>query len=461
MFASTIDTLVLSGGGAKGVSFVGVTETFEQLNLLSSIQHIAGTSAGSIFGVLLSFGTSSKALTALIQDKSFDEILGKRILFGQKGTLPLITKSGLPIYQLMRRIIRSNIVNYLPHLQPNFHKISVLKKIYLKALRDEPITFKDLYYLNHYLPKTFKNFYTNAMNRDTGEEVIFSHQITPEIEVASACRGSLSIPVILEPYVIKIGDKNQILVDGGLLSNTAFHIVPSTSKMLMVELEKPTFDTLSKRNFISVLEGLITPNNFKPILYVSKEVISYPLFDQVQRLISFLVINILGQVNHKVGYFYQKKWNQQLLSTQEPSARLTLNLNRINFLAFKTARQRAKSMQLISQIELAFLLLNRSLITEEAFHIYIKIMLLSIHQRLKTLPERPQQEKVLRKLKETISHAFLIEHEALQRLMMKALINSTKIFIETNFDSTEAMILGGDVVSGDENVVKSRHPKLG
>lgn len=423
--AASIDTLVLSGGGAKGVSLVGVADVFEQCHLMNSIQHIAGTSAGAIFGALLSFGMDSKALANLTHHQSFDALLGKRIIIGNKGTVPLLTKSGLPIYQIMKNEIRNNIIHYLSKHQPNFHETAILKNIYCKALSYDPITFKDLHCLNQYFPKTFKNFYTMAMNRDTGDEVIFSHQLTPEIEVASACRASASIPVILEPHTITIKDKPHAFVDGALLSNTPFHLVPKSSKIIMVELEKK--NNVNRRQSINI-----------------RSIFDY-LGDKIQQITSFLVINLIGQVNHKVGYFHQRKWFEQILSAQDPKTRISINLSQIHYLDFKTARQRARSLQLISQIETAFFLSKQSLVKPEILFLYLKTMLSTIDQHLDAAHKQPDHEKVLLTLKTLLSHIFKIEHKALQNLMLQSLIYSIKTFMEAHFDSTEAKIIGGDL----------------
>ena len=49
-----IDTLVLSGGGVKGLYYIGVLKKLEELNILKNINKFAGTSIGAFFSALIS-----------------------------------------------------------------------------------------------------------------------------------------------------------------------------------------------------------------------------------------------------------------------------------------------------------------------------------------------------------------------------------------------------------------------
>ena len=48
-----IDTLVFSGGGAKGLYYIGILKKLEELNIINNINSIAGTSIGAFFGSLI------------------------------------------------------------------------------------------------------------------------------------------------------------------------------------------------------------------------------------------------------------------------------------------------------------------------------------------------------------------------------------------------------------------------
>jgi len=50
--------LVLSGGGARGIAHIGLLKALNEMDIHPTV--IAGTSAGSIIGVLYAMGLTSK-----------------------------------------------------------------------------------------------------------------------------------------------------------------------------------------------------------------------------------------------------------------------------------------------------------------------------------------------------------------------------------------------------------------
>jgi predicted acylesterase/phospholipase RssA len=52
--------LVFKGGGIKAFAYIGALEAFEQHNILSQIERVAGNSAGSTMATLVSFRKSPK-----------------------------------------------------------------------------------------------------------------------------------------------------------------------------------------------------------------------------------------------------------------------------------------------------------------------------------------------------------------------------------------------------------------
>jgi NTE family protein len=55
--------LALSGGGVWGISYAGAFEELERLGILQQIRCVAGTSAGSMAGLLLALGYNSTEIT--------------------------------------------------------------------------------------------------------------------------------------------------------------------------------------------------------------------------------------------------------------------------------------------------------------------------------------------------------------------------------------------------------------
>ena len=61
--------LVLSGGGAKGLSHIGVIKALEENNI--PIDYIAGTSMGAIISALYAIGLTPDEMTAMFRSKEF------------------------------------------------------------------------------------------------------------------------------------------------------------------------------------------------------------------------------------------------------------------------------------------------------------------------------------------------------------------------------------------------------
>ena len=57
-----INNIVFSGGGIKGLIFIGCLKYLEENNLLKNIKAISGTSIGGVFSFLLNIGVIQDTL---------------------------------------------------------------------------------------------------------------------------------------------------------------------------------------------------------------------------------------------------------------------------------------------------------------------------------------------------------------------------------------------------------------
>ena len=65
-----IDTLYLSGGSIKGVSYIGVIKSLSEHNLLNNIKNIISCSIGSFIAICISIKVNINILEKII--KSYD-----------------------------------------------------------------------------------------------------------------------------------------------------------------------------------------------------------------------------------------------------------------------------------------------------------------------------------------------------------------------------------------------------
>lgn len=179
-----IDTLCFSGGGIKGISFLGAINYLEEVEFinLKNINNYVGTSVGSIMSFLFILGYSAKEL----------------IDFSEK-------------FDFKKFQIEINCNNFLSNLGIDSGiKIMTAIKTFLKERFDvDDITFIDLFNL------TNKNFKVITTNYSTSKLEIFSHQETPNVSVLLAIRMSISVPFIFTP----VKHNNHYYVDGGISCN--------------------------------------------------------------------------------------------------------------------------------------------------------------------------------------------------------------------------------------------------
>ena len=57
-----IDSLVFSGGGAKGLAYAGVVDELGNRGILTGIKRVAGASAGAIIAMVFGLGYISRKL---------------------------------------------------------------------------------------------------------------------------------------------------------------------------------------------------------------------------------------------------------------------------------------------------------------------------------------------------------------------------------------------------------------
>ncbi|MBD8682134.1 MULTISPECIES: patatin-like phospholipase family protein [Pseudomonas] len=74
------EALVLQGGGAKGISYSGVTEWLERMGLLENIRFVAGTSAGAMMGVLIALGFKAEEVKEIAQKGRFAQFFAEATL---------------------------------------------------------------------------------------------------------------------------------------------------------------------------------------------------------------------------------------------------------------------------------------------------------------------------------------------------------------------------------------------
>jgi NTE family protein len=221
--------LVFEGGGVWGVAYLGMLKELEDRKILGQIQRVGGSSAGAITSLVTSFGLNFQEMQKIANtldyskipdpDKTFlvDDALAKALNVALKRfdkqvdgddvacIMRLLTHNGWYSSEYFYKWLQNIIADQFNH-----------KK------KKGPYTFADFQDASlHKSGKKFMDLYITGSDISNHKEVIFSAATTPDIEVATAVRISMSIPLFFESIELKLPNSaaSSIFSDGGTMLN--------------------------------------------------------------------------------------------------------------------------------------------------------------------------------------------------------------------------------------------------
>jgi len=180
--------IVLSGGGIKVISLVGVLKVLHGAGKLKKVREICGVSAGAWLGFMVASGCPIAKIEGLVLDIDFSVIrnLTPEALLGFPETFGLDDGSKLAKF------------------------LESITRVVLKL--DPEITFEGLAALPASLP--FRCWATDLNTQSIRE---FSAIKTPTVKILDALRASMCIPLYFVP--IKDPMNQHVLIDGGIQGN--------------------------------------------------------------------------------------------------------------------------------------------------------------------------------------------------------------------------------------------------
>ncbi|XP_066264786.1 uncharacterized protein [Branchiostoma lanceolatum] len=193
------NNLVLEGGGAKGIAYIGAAKILEDAGIMKNITRFGGTSAGAITAALLAVGmTSEEMMTTLSGVNLWDVLMDG----GGYRWIPW-----LDYISYGRNLIYNKGANPGNEFLKWFG--DVIGEQVKKHGLDEDVTFLEV---NKVLDV---ELCIVAYNVQYARELYFHVKTTPLMRVREAVRMSMSIPVAFEPY-----ERGGFLhIDGGLVAN--------------------------------------------------------------------------------------------------------------------------------------------------------------------------------------------------------------------------------------------------
>lgn len=187
--ASQFRNLVFEGGGVKGIAYVGAMQILEGRGILKDIVRVGGTSAGAINALIFSLGYTISEQQDVLRSTDFREFMDDS--FGViRDTARLAESFG-------------------------WHKGEFFKgwigDLIEARLGSRRATFGDL------LEKGRPGLYVVGTNLSTGYSEVLSAERHASMELATAVRISMSIPLFFA--AVRHGDRKDVYVDGGVQLN--------------------------------------------------------------------------------------------------------------------------------------------------------------------------------------------------------------------------------------------------
>jgi len=188
--------LVLSGGGARGLSHIGVLKVFDEYNI--PIDYIIGTSMGSIVGGLYCAGLKAEEIERIATTTNWDYVLtlGER---EDRANLFLERK-----YLIEKSFIYFRFKGFKPLIPSYVSSGQGITESLLKIFFKTPF-----HYVTNY-EELKPKFYSVATDLISGRRIIFSKG-----NLVYVVRASSTIPLAFQP----VSMDSLVLVDGGLISN--------------------------------------------------------------------------------------------------------------------------------------------------------------------------------------------------------------------------------------------------
>lgn len=188
--------LVLSGGGSRGLSQIGVLKVLEQNNI--PIDYIVGTSIGAIVGGLYASGYSADTLEHIVQNTAWDELFS---LMKDQDRNDMFLDQKIDNDRMLVTLRFNDFSFVVPEAISNGNNFQYFLQ---KLLWNAP------YYSSHFFDSLKIPFRAITTDLTHGKEYIIK-----EGNLIRAIRASATIPLRYTPIIID----SSLLVDGGIKNN--------------------------------------------------------------------------------------------------------------------------------------------------------------------------------------------------------------------------------------------------
>lgn len=228
--APAIESLVLTGGGAKGMANAPALRALENQGLLTQLKRVVGSSVGAMTATLVACGMSAKLFQRLLNGTAMLSMMGSPGDFARLYPQLRFADLGFAGGNLVQTLDRLGGETVARHLrkhrvplgrEPAWAQCTAQERERLAQLREpdfsqprsaQMVTFADLRLLHRLAPRHFRELVVTGWSREHRRVEYFSHQTHPDLPVALAGRISGSLPVLFADVILQ----GRRWTDGGV-----------------------------------------------------------------------------------------------------------------------------------------------------------------------------------------------------------------------------------------------------
>lgn len=226
---ATYRNLVFEGGGVRGIAYAGALSALEQRGMIRNIERVGGTSVGAITALLVALNYSAEEMKTVLDGLNIGQFNDGRWFF-------------VGGFNRMGR-------HYGWYRGERFERW--LEGLIARKTGKSRLTFSQLHESRNQQP--LRDLYVTGTNLTTQRAVVFSHETTPDMALATAVRISMSVPLYFGAVLLddqnrvisrpRRGVNYQVLVDGGITANYPLDLFDEAGQpnpeTLGLKLERP------------------------------------------------------------------------------------------------------------------------------------------------------------------------------------------------------------------------------
>jgi NTE family protein len=246
-----ITHVALSGGGIKGMAYLGILRYLYIENMINDIRYASGSSIGALYCLYIALKTPVDFIESEYVDL-LKEINNSRYLCIDKTSFSkLLQSNGFISVEFMMRPVKK-----------------YLKQVY----EVDDMTYIEL------AKRTGVNIFINTTCVNNGQRTIFSLENTPNASVIDSIMASMSVPIMFEP----------VCIDG------EYHIDGVISKDLPMDI----FVNVPKENILAVL--IMPSDKLKNSVNYEKNT-EFNFMNYILICMQIMTMNLVHQSGNKIA----------------------------------------------------------------------------------------------------------------------------------------------------------------